>query len=179
MSSKHRLLALLGAGLTALAVSATAMGTASAADMRRIDMHDDCDPVTFAFVPGGCRGDGETTFSQFLREVQTTGAAEDWFYDPSRATVRPGQMIVARNVGGEVHTFTCVKAFGGGVVAALNVGANQTLATPCDFPTVFAAAGPTSVVQGNSASAKAPTSGTAMYQCVIHPWMRTILRVRN
>ncbi len=44
-------------------------------------MHDDCDPVTFAFVPGGWRGDGETTFSQFLTEVQTTGAAEDWLYD--------------------------------------------------------------------------------------------------
>jgi plastocyanin len=179
VSSKHRLLALVGAGLTAVALAAATVGTASADNARRIQILDDCDPATFAFVPGGCVGDGDTTFSQFLAEVQATGSAEDWAFHPSHAKVKAGQTVIATNRGGEVHTFTCVKQFGGGVVDALNIGANKVLAIPCDFPSVFAAVGPTSVLQGDSAKVTIGSTGPVMYQCVIHPWMRTTLQVER
>ena len=123
MSTKHRLVALLGAGLTVVALTAASVGSASADNgVRHIEMTDDCDPVTFAFVPGGCVGRGETTFTQFLKQVQATGAAEDWAFDPSRPTVKAGQTVVAKNEGGEVHTFTCVTSFGGGVVFLAGAG---------------------------------------------------------
>src|SRR5207302_9505075 len=109
---------LLGAGLTAVALSAAAIGTASAADVLRVEMTDDCDPATFnaAIGPGTCRGDGDTTFAQFLKQLSPKHVPEVWAFDPSRATAKAGQTIVAKNVGGETHTFTCVTEFGGGVV---------------------------------------------------------------
>ena len=179
MSSKHRLLALVGAGLTVVALAAATVGTASADNAQRIQITDDCDPVTFAFVPGGCFGEGRTTFPQFLAEVQATGSAEDWDFAPSRAKVKAGQTVIATNRGGEVHTFTCVTQFGGGVVDALNIGANKVLAVPCDFPSVFAAVRQTAVLQGKSTTANIGNAGTAMYQCVIHPWMRTTLHIEQ
>ena len=180
MSSKHRLLALVGAGLTVVALAAATVGTASADNARRIQITDDCDPVTFAFVPGGCFGEGRTTFPQFLAEVQATGSAEDWDFAPSRAKVKAGQTVIATNRGGEVHTFTCVTQFGGGVVGLLNqLSGDTTLAVPCDFPDVFAAVGPTAVLQGKSATVTVGNTGPVMYQCVIHPWMRTTLQVER
>ena len=181
MSSKHRLLALVGAGLTAVALAAVTVGTASADNARRIEIVDDCDPATFNAVlgRGACVGDGDTTFAQFLAQVQATGSAKGWAFAPAHAKVKAGQTVIATNRGGEVHTFTCVKQFGGGVVGALNIGANQVPAIPCEFPDLRTAAEHTTVVQGKSATVTVGNAGTAMYQCLIHPWMRTTLQVER
>ena len=182
MSSKHRLLALVGAGLTAVALAAATVGTASADNVRRIQITDDCDPASFNAVlgQGACIGEGRTTFAGFLAEVKATGSAEDWDFAPSHAKVKAGQTVVATNRGGEVHTFTCVTQFGGGVVGLLNqLSGDTTLAVPCDFPDVFAAVGPTAVLQGKSATVTVGNTGPVMYQCVIHPWMRTTLQVER
>ena len=179
MSTKHRLVALLGAGLTVVALTAASVGSASADNgVRQIEMTDDCDPATFnaAIGPGTCRGDGDTTFAQFLKQLSPKQVPEDWAFDPSRATVKAGQTIVAKNVGGETHTFTCVTQFGGGVVGLLNqLGGFTTPAVPCaneDVPGSFVPSGGKRIVTLGG-------PGTAMYQCLIHPWMRTTLRVRG
>ena len=179
MSTKHRLVALLGAGLTVVALTAASVGSASADNgVRQIEMTDDCDPATFnaAIGPGTCRGDGDTTFAQFLKQLSPKHVPEVWAFDPSRATAKAGQTIVAKNVGGETHTFTCVTEFGGGVVGLLNtLGGFKTPAKPCaneDVPGSFVPSGGKRVVTLGG-------PGTAMYQCLIHPWMRTTLRVRG
>jgi plastocyanin len=188
VSSKHRLLALLGAGLTALAVSATAMGTASAADVRQVQIRDDCDAATFnapapaGVGPGTCVGNGKTTFANFINEVIATHAAKRWVFKPEHAGADAGQKVVATNRGGELHTFTCVKSFGGGVVGGLNaiLGLTNTPAVPCDFANVFEAVGPTAVAPGTSSKpVTLGSSGTVMFQCLIHPWMRTTFQIEH
>jgi hypothetical protein len=182
VSSKHRLLALLCAGLAAVAVSATALGTASAADVRQVQIRDDCDPTTFNTVvgPGTCIGKGKTTFADFIAEVAATHAARRWVFKPGEAGAKAGQMVAATNRGGETHTFTCVTKFGGGVVAVLNhLSQNDALAQPCNFANVFDAAGPTSVAPGTTSKPVAIGSSDTMYQCLIHPWMRTTFHVEH
>jgi plastocyanin len=176
-------LALLGAGLTAFALSATAIGTASAADARQVQIRDDCDPTTFNAVvgPGTCAGKGKTTFADFVAELTATQTAKRWVFKPSEAGARAGQMVVATNRGGETHTFTCVTKFGGGVVAFLNhLTGNDALAQPCKFATVFDAVGPTAVAPGTSSKpVTIGSSDTVKFQCVIHPWMRTEFHVEH
>jgi hypothetical protein len=182
VSSKSRVVALLGAGLASLALSVTAVGTASADDVRRIEMVDDCDPATFnaAIGPGTCRGDGETTFQAFIAELTATKVAEDWAFVPSRATVKRNQTVVSSNVGGETHSFTCVTAFGGGVVPILNqLSGNNTPAVPCANENVPASFVPSGGSRTVSLSQFTPSNGAFMFQCFIHPWMRTTLRVRG
>jgi plastocyanin len=179
MSTKHRLVALLGAGLTVVALTAASVGSASADNgVRRIELTDDCDPASFnaAIGPGTCVGDGETTFAQFLKQLSPTHVPEDWAFDPSRTTVKAGQKVIAKNVGGETHTFTCVTQFGGGVVPFLNAqGGFNTPAVLCAGETFGASAIPS----GGQLGVTVGSSGTAMYQCLIHPWMRSTLRVRG
>src|SRR5438270_10284631 len=179
MSTKHRLVALLGAGLTVVALTAASVGSASADNgVRQIEMTDDCDPATFnaAIGRGTCVGDGETTFDQFLKQLSPTHVPEDWAFDPSWATARAGQKVIAKNVGGETHTFTCVTQFGAGIIAPLNKqGGFTTPAVLCAGETFGASAIPS----GGQLGVTVGSSATAMYQCLIHPWMRTTLRARG
>jgi hypothetical protein len=84
--------------------------------------------------------------------------------------VRVGQDFVATNKGGEVHTFTEVAEFGGGLVPLLNqlshvpeVAPECTLAAldPDDF-----------VPPGGTYRERVSHSGNLKFQCCIHPWMR-------
>jgi plastocyanin len=178
MSMNHRLVALVGAGLTVVALTAASVGSASADNVRRIELTDDCDPATFnaAIGPGTCVGDGETTFTQFLKQLSPTHVPEEWAFDPSRPTVKAGQTVVARNKGGETHTFTCVTQFGAGIVEGLNaLGGFTTPAVLCAGETFGASVVPS----GGQRMVTVATSGPAMYQCLIHPWMRATLRVET
>jgi plastocyanin len=178
MSSKHRLVALVGAGLTVVALTAATVGSASADDGLRIQIRDDCDPTTFnlAVRPGACVGHGETTFDAFINELIATHTVKKWAFKPDQAEVKAGQMVVATNRGGETHSFTCVTQFGGGIIADLNkAGGFSTPAVPCVGEDV----GRTFIPSGGYRNVPVGSPGTAMYQCFIHPWMRTTLRVEN
>ncbi len=186
MSSKSRVLALVGAGLASIALGTMGVGSAFAnGGVLHIEIADDCDPATFnaAIGPGTCRGDGDTTFAAFIAEVTATRRAEDWVFDPSSETVSSTQKVVADNVGGEAHTFTCVTAFGGGVVPILNqLSGNITPAVPCGGQTLGQAVGATLVLSGghmavNLGTTQQASPGVFKFQCLIHPWMRTVLRV--
>lgn len=81
---------------------------------------------------------------------------------------------VARSPG-EVHTFTEVDHFGGGMVPLLNtLSGNPTPAPECLAlaPTDFVPPGGTFTVNEDDA-------GVEHYQCCIHPWMRTTVRIRG
>ena len=139
-------------------------------------IRDECDPATFnaALGPGACARQGNVTFDRFMNELTTTQRVTAWQFVPPLFTVRVGQSITVQNQGGEVHTFTRVSQFGGGVVPELNTASgNRVPAAECvTLPsTAEIASGGWASVPPDS------TVGTAHYQCCIHPWMRTTVHV--
>jgi hypothetical protein len=83
-------------------------------------------------------------------------------------------VFVAMNRGGEVHTFTEVETFGGGIVPPLNdLSHNPVVARECAAlePDDFVAPG------GSYREEPLEHAGTAKFQCCIHPWMRLEVKV--
>ena len=170
-----------------LIISPTASDASSGKSVR---MFDDCEVSSFNAVvgPGTCVGDGETTFSEFIAEVSRTKQAEQWRFSPEMLKVKSGRPAIVDNRGGETHTFTLVKMFGGGFIAPLNgLSGNTTLAPECakeaaDGSLVSAGPGEKSLFVSAGSKAAFKTAGllpgTYQFQCCIHPWMRIILTVK-
>jgi plastocyanin len=143
---------------------------------REIAIRDDCDPRDqAAWAPtGGClQRRGDVTFAEFNAENTSPLAASivghmAWRMDPTYLKVRTGKTIEIRNEGGRPHTFTEVANFGGGKVPPLNQG--LIVAPECPASTNIPAGGNTQV-SGLSV-------GNHRFQCCIHPWMRTIVKVK-
>lgn len=141
------------------------------ADVR---IQDACDPETFASIPGGCQRSGGTKFEQFIAQVANLGMAPAWRFNPGDLYLKEGDAFHATNDGGEVHTFTEVDEFGGGIVDDLNnLTGLTTVAPECqtlgqsDF-----------IPPGGSTPADEPEEvGDEHYQCCIHPWMRMTVHV--
>jgi hypothetical protein len=141
---------------------------------RQILMMDACDPTTFDanVEPGTCVGrHGGVKFDQFIAELTLTQKAGAWHFAPPNTTAREGQTLLATNNGGEIHTFTRVNQFGGGVVPDLNrLSGNLEVAPECtqleddDF-----------VPPGGTYEEKVGSEGTQLFECCIHPWMRTVV----
>ena len=145
-------------------------------DARLIQIMDACDPTTFnaAVGAGTCVRRGGVIFERFLKllgEHQKVGA---WHFAPSPVNARVGQTLLAVNHGGEVHTFTEVAAFGGGIVPLLN----QLSGNPVPAPECLALSPDAFVPPGGSFTDEVENPGTELYQCCIHPWMRTTVHGR-
>jgi hypothetical protein len=76
------------------------------------------------------------------------------------------------NRGGEVHTFTHVAAFGGGIIPPLNALSGN----PVPAPECLALEPDDFVAPGNTYQEQIEGSGTQLFQCCIHPWMRMTVR---
>jgi plastocyanin len=151
---------------------------------REVILRDDCDPADPGWLPtGGCnRSEGDVSFAEFnaLRTstlVPSPVGHPAWWFDPSYLEVQAGKQIRVTNDGGRTHTFTEVAAFGGGRVPPLNAGSvpagTLTQAPACVAPGVVdIPGGGKSVVDG-----LAP--GNHFFQCCIHPWMRTLIKVTD
>ena len=143
----------------------------------RVVMRDACDPATFnpAVGPGTCeRHRPGVPFGQFLSILRARHAVGDWRFAPAELTMHVGDTLTAFNDGGEVHTFTEVDEFGGGIVPVLNeAGGTPDVAPECAAiqPSEFTAPHHTDI-EGVETE-----PGTFKYQCCIHPWMRTIVHV--
>jgi plastocyanin len=141
---------------------------------RLVTMMDGCDPQSFNAAGVSCTRSGGVTFQRFLellRKHQTAGA---WHFSPGTLNARVGQTLLAVNQGGEVHTFTEVKEFGGGAVEVLNtLSGNPVPAPECQnlAPGDF-------VAPGTNYTDEVEEPGTEHYQCCIHPWMRLDLHAR-
>jgi hypothetical protein len=141
---------------------------------RQILMMDACDPTTFnaAIEPGTCvQRHGGVKFDQFIAELTRNQKAGAWHFAPPNTTAREGQTLVATNHGGEVHTFTRVQEFGGGIVPLLNqLSGNPDIAPECtrldadDF-----------VPPDGTYEEEVGSEETQLFECCIHPWMRTVV----
>jgi hypothetical protein len=158
------------AAITVVAVTLTADQSTQTVQLR-----DDCDPITFnadppaGVGPGTCIGDGDTTFQEFIAELQDHHRADKWRFNPDRTETTPS--VTARNRGGETHTFTQVKSFGGGFIDILNQLSNNPDPAPeCALPAVLGSAVPAG---HTSDPIRLEPGKTYRFQCCIHPWMRT------
>jgi len=138
-----------------------------------VRMMDACDPATFAGVPGGCQRNGGVTFETFIAQLTRTQRAPSWRFAPEDLFLTEGADFVAVNVGGEVHTFTEVEQFGGGIVPDLNqLSGLTTVAPECQ-----ALVGADFIPPGGTVEDEAEEPGDEHYQCCIHPWMQTTVHV--
>ena len=142
----------------------------------RVTMSDQCDSASFNAVlgPGTCTRAGSVTFAEFNNELNATGSVASWTFQAVVFNVFIGQAITAQNLGGEVHTFTRVANFGGGIVPELNTASrNLVMAPECALLTPS-----DNVVPGSTFTTDVATNvGIAHYQCCIHPWMRATVTV--
>ena len=141
-----------------------------------VNMHDACDPDTFNAVigPGTCVRNGGVTFDLFVAQLTAHQSVGAWHFAPGVANASVGETFLASNTGGEVHTFTEVAQFGGGIVPFLN----QLAGTPNVAPECKALEPDDFVAPGTTYQEAVNHSGTLKFQCCIHPWMRLEATVR-
>ena len=155
------------------AVAASASRVASGG-VRPVEILDACDPneLRRGIRRGHVRASGGRNLLDFIDEVTAKGEAGAWRFAPGNIEARVGQTLLAVNNGGEVHTFTEVAQFGGGLNPILNtLSHNETVAPECNTSVQIAA--------GATQTDDLDEEGTELYQCCIHPWMRTTVTVRS
>jgi plastocyanin len=159
----------------ALASRSSATSLQLGGDSRLVTIMDACDPtsVNAALGAGSCARQGGVPFDVFIAQLTKHQFAGAWHFAPAVVNVQLGQTLIARNNGGEVHTFTEVENFGGGIVPLLN----QLSGNPDPAPECLALTGSDFIPPGGTASDDEDESGTELYQCCIHPWMRTVVHV--
>ena len=171
----YRSLSSIGIVLATIALTACSDSISANANIH-VSVQDQCDPTSFnaALGAGACSRQGNITFAQFNGELSATQQVAAWRFVPPNLTVRVGQSITATNDGGEVHTFTEVAQFGGGIVPSLNqASGNAVVAPECQALTAT-----DMIASGTTFTADAETTvGTEHYQCCIHPWMRATVTV--
>lgn len=168
-------------------------------------VRDDCDPATFNADPPDGPGlgvicnpnfDGDQTFGEFIEELTADQEVGHWRFQPDDKELERGQAtVIDSRDAGEFHTFTRVAEFGGGIVFGLNVlsGAGETR-PECGTPATpasdgeLAAFGPRNLpVPPGESRLPGPTAGgdvlprgeTSKFQCCIHPWMQSEVKVRR
>ena len=170
-----------------------AAGHSSSPRTHVIESQDDCEPTSFNAAlkdPTACVGGGETTFGEAIAQMLDDGEVDGWEFDPDELKIRTGETIEVRGVGGEFHTFTKVKEFGGGCVKEINdllkltpVDECKDLVTPPNAPpSVQIPRGFVEDAVPPGVTLKVPaaklTPGTNKFECLIHPWMHAEVKVR-
>lgn len=154
-----------------------------------VHLWDYCDPTSFnaAFGDGTCNRDtstGAITIDGFLGELTSDQSVGAWRFSPAeiKSDHRPITLAL-QNVGGETHTFTRVKKFGGGFVDALNQASGNPVPAPECAQLVNGVLNPQApgadnlfIPAGGTASASVSRGDDQIrYQCCIHPWMRLVV----
>jgi plastocyanin len=172
-----------------VATAPTALASDNGA--QRIRLEDRCDPNNFP--PGLCApsSTGHIGIQQLLdfiharpQHVLKEENALGWRFEPDEVGIKAGSTVQAFNAGGEVHTFTQLPPNTPfqdlGCVDVLN---NALLGTPLGVVnTAFCPQALATAVPAGKPSAKMPlppTPGIVRFQCFIHPWMRTTVKVES
>jgi hypothetical protein len=179
-----RLLVFWGALLVSGVVAASAQDASKLSTDVKIDVRDYCDPTSFnaAIGDGTCdrsTADGFITFDGFVAELGADQSVGAWRYAPNQISVAENATLHVNNLGGETHTFTQVKDFGGGFVGFLNTASGNPVPAPECAQIVNGNLVPQppsadNIFLGPGATATVSLDHelNAKYQCCIHPWMR-------
>lgn len=148
---------------------------AFAAVGRQILILDQCDPNSFNAIigPGTCvNRNGGITFDVFIKLLEKHQTVPSWKFSPAVIHVAKEVTLPIVNIGGEVHTFTEVAEFGGGIVPDLNVLSG----TPVPAPECLALAFADFIPAGGQTTHTFTPGEHEKYMCCIHPWMRAETR---
>ena len=153
----------------------------SPAPVAQVVALDECDPTTFnaAEGPDFCKNIAlgySTTLQNLVAEAASGNPDKNWDFEPDTLRVKEGTTLSVVDQGGEQHTFTEVKQFGGGFVAALN--SNQSPVPECAAGYGDVAVAKTRILQGSTSLVTGLSKGTHYFQCCIHPWMRFKVEVQ-
>ena len=187
----------LRAVFSVLAVAMASLALASTAGASQgggvvIQSRDACDPATFP--PGFCvrtdNSGGLVTIGELLASLQQKGSHPAWGFTKDKLTVKRGTPVVAEfGRGGEVHSFTDVTTtgFGPGCIDVINRAEFGDPATaPACGPDPIAGLGvilgtpdkpESGLFPGVPKTIDTSRPGTRLFQCMLHPWMRTTLTV--
>jgi plastocyanin len=169
----------LGAAAAASLVLAAPAASAAGPQAKTMRLLDQCDkPSWDVEFPGLCTTSaGSVTLTRF-RAGLAKGGNGNWWINNRNETINVGDSLHLVNEGGIVHTFTEVKSYGQGVVAEWNQ------AVPNEPAAVNIAGNPVgfndfaTAVPPGTTSDVVPAKGVHKYQCIIHPWLRTVVTVR-
>jgi hypothetical protein len=179
MSSWKKILATFAVLALCVPFIGTTGAQAASVHNRVLELRDNCDPVTWgAEFPGLCavKPDGipgTVTLAKFRADLAKGGSGA-WWIRQRDITLDKGDTIAATDVGGIIHSFTEVAQFGKGCVADWNVAVRETVDN-CDFGKFVT----TLVPSGTTSAAQTLSTGVHKFQCLIHPWMRTVVTVRS
>jgi plastocyanin len=142
---------------------------------------DECDPATFnaALGPDFCKNvalGAATKFADLFAKVAKGTPDPGWDFEPDALHISKGTTLVVVDQGGEPHTFTEVAQFGGGFIGPLNGGENTVPECAGGFSNVAVAK--TRILQGSQLLIPGLSKGKHLFQCCIHPWMRTEVQVK-
>jgi plastocyanin len=143
---------------------------------------DECDPATFNAALGSdfCKNvtlGAFTTLTDLFAKAAAGKPDPNWDFEPDVLKVKKGTPIVVTDQGGEPHTFTEVKQFGGGFIPELNSG--EATVTECSEGFKNLAVARTRLLQGSSLQVTNLAKGDHYFQCCIHPWMRVKVEVSD
>ena len=171
-------------GLTALLCVWTIKTTIAHAQGATIVLFNNCDPKTFPDALCVASFQDDTTFQQFLAFLfsplsPTIVGHPAWRMEPSYFNVEAGENLLVTNHGGEVHTFTEVKEYGGGSVPFLNGEHGPAGTIPLtEAPECPLNAPPGVLSPGDHVDLKL-SPGLHNFMCCIHPWMRAVVDVEE
>ena len=170
---------LLGTALGVVLFLGLWTGSVLGSGAKVIRVLDECEMDSFndLFGPGICIKNGKVTVDKFLDYLAEHQRHPLWRFGPNHTALPSGKVLVLENSGGEFHTFTQVAEFGGGFIPDLNFGQDPR-------PECFLGPSATSLFLDAGERELGPASGTAAlpagetkWQCCVHPWMRTTVRV--
>jgi hypothetical protein len=153
------------------------IGASDGQGPKKIAVLDDCATDPGWTPSGGCAlADGEVTFAEFNAEGSFGHPA--WRFEPSyvKFASENANHIDVANTGGRRHTFTRVAAFGGGFLVPFNGG--RPTATECMGGFANPGVAASDMPPGAERRIEGLDPGIHRFQCCIHPWMKTEVRVK-
>ena len=145
---------------------------------------DECDPLTFNAALGTdfCKNVAlaalgfATDLSSLFAKAAAGTPDPGWDFEPDEVHVKQGTTVLVTDQGGEPHTFTEVKEFGGGFIDGLNDG--QRVVPECSGGFSNVAVAKTRIIQGSTTAIPNLSKGEHLFECCIHPWMRVKVVVK-
>jgi plastocyanin len=143
---------------------------------------DECDPTTFnaALGPDFCKNIAlgySTTLSDLFAKAAAGTPDPKWDFEPDTLHIKQGTTVIVVDQGGEPHTFTEVKQFGGGFIPQLN-GPGEQPVSECSAGFSEVSVAKTRMLQGSQLTIAGLPKGTHYFECCIHPWMRVKVEVK-